>query len=102
MGASTPPCAFVEQLPGVPCLLPLELAVGNPERAVLHCKHLLLHAGRRGFGNNLLLQQELVGRELLPGCLLRGRVRLDSNHRTINRAIDKCIYRSIVSIYQLF
>ena len=51
----TPPCTFVEQLQGAPCLLPLELVVGHLEGTAFHCKR-LLHAGRRGLGNDLLLQ----------------------------------------------
>ena len=70
MGASTPPCAFVEQLQGALCLLPLELVVGHLEGVAFHCKRLLLHAGRHGLGNDLLLQREILGRELLPVRLL--------------------------------
>ena len=70
MGASTPPCTFVEQLQGALCLLPLEFVVGHLEGVAFNCKRLLLHVCRRGLGNGLLLQCELLVRELLPGRLL--------------------------------
>ena len=74
-----------EQLQGAPCLLPLELAVGHLEGAALCCKHLLLHVNRRGLGGGVFLQRELLGRELLPGCLHRWYVSLGNNYRSVNQ-----------------